>query len=474
MIARNLGRRLPDIAGLLTASPVFYIGLLIGVIMPTVSALVYPTYTHKVPGEIAEWSRLQELPFVLSEFFVICWAAVRGMELQTYWGKIPRDCRIAFAIFMVGLWGSTLFVSKVPITSLTISLSFVLHLLFAISIHHLSSFSRNAGGNQLVSGLGWGLVILAALTAWRFLLPPADYLVPGGKIEWHASLPGFISVRHFGSWSGAIAAIFAAIIMQRRDEKAFTWHDLFFLLSISMTIWSGTRAAVFAIAVSCTFLLVATRTVPKLSVVGRLSMLTGIAACIAFLLIPYGDPNFYLVSMSDGYGTPDQFSSGRTEMWIATYHKWLQAPWFGWGSGSTFWEVRALGWTHTQPHNFVLQFLVSWGIIGAAGAFWLLGRAVIEAQRCALDQPKVWPLLTGLYALLIMACLEGMLHYPRFIMLIMVLFAAIFRLSQREPETDLISRRSPRPKSSSLFHSPRQSRQQRSAFLASRLRWHKC
>ena len=436
MIAQTFDRRPSEIAGSLTSSPVFYIGLLVGLIMPLVSALAYPTYMHEIPDAMTEWSRLQELPFVFSEFLVFCWALLRGMELRTYWDKIPRDCRIALSLFMVGLWGSTLLVSKVPATSLTISLSFVVQLLFALSVFHLIDGPRKKVISHLALGFGAGLAALAAFTAWRFLLPPAAHLVPGGKIEWFASLPGFINVRHFGSWTGAVLAIFTAIIIQRRDETAVNWHDAFFLLAMTMTIWSGTRAAMLAIAISCAILIISTRRFPSLRVIGRLSILTGIAGCIAFPLLPYGDSSFYLVSIVDSYGSINQVSNGRADLWAITFDKWLEAPWFGWGSGATFWEVHIIGWRHTQPHNFVLQFLVSWGIIGAIGALWLLGRAVFAAQRCALAQPKLWPLLTGIYALLVMACLEGMLHYPRFIMLIMLLFATIFRLSMREPETD--------------------------------------
>jgi O-antigen ligase len=241
-------------------------------------------------------------------------------------------------------------------------------------------------------------------------------------------------VRHFGSWSGAITAIFAAIILQRRDETAFTWHDRLFLLSMTMTIWSGTRAAILAIGVACAIQVVSTRSIPKIAVIGRLSILTGMAACIAFPLIPFGDSNFYLFSISDGYQSAGEISSGRTDMWLATYHKWLEAPWFGWGSGSTFWEVRALGWTHTQPHNFLLQFLVSWGVVGTTGAIWLLGRTLFAAHRSTSAQPALYPLLIGADALLVMACLEGMLHYPRFIMLLMLLFAAIFKLAHENAE----------------------------------------
>jgi exopolysaccharide production protein ExoQ len=435
MFAFATDRRLPDIVGRLKSAPALCIGILIGVIMPLVAAWVYPTYMHKMPSPLQEWTRLQEIPFVLSEVLVICWAIGRGMEIRHIVAKLPRDCLIAGCIFLVGLWASTLLVSKVPPTSFVISVSYVIHLLFGFSVYHLISKAKKELLDQLTSGFAWGLVALAALTAWRFLLPPPAWAVPGGQIEWHAALPGFISVRHFGSWTGAIAAIFAAMLIQRREEAAFSWHDLAYMLAAGLTIWSGTRAAVLAIAISCAVLIVGTWRFPSLRVIGRLSILTGIAACLAWLLIPYNDSNFYLIAPEDALaGGTGEISSGRWEMWITAWKAWLQAPWFGWGSGSTLWEVRALGWTHTQPHNFVLQFLVSWGLVGACSAFWLLGRAVIGAHRRTLASPQLWPMLTGLYTLLVMACLEGMLHYPRFIMLIFVLLAVIYRFGSTQAE----------------------------------------
>jgi exopolysaccharide production protein ExoQ len=434
MFAFASDRRLPEIWGRMKSAPALSIGILIGIIMPLVAAWVYPTYMHKMPTALQEWTRLQEIPFVLAEIFVICWAVMRGMEIRQIVARLPRDCLIAGRIFLIGLWCSSLLISKIPATSLVISISFMIHLLFGFAVYHLISTAKKEVLDQLSSGLAMGLVALALVTAWRFLLPPPAWTVPGGVIEWQAALPGFISVRHFGSWTGAIAAIFAAILIRRRDESAFGWHDLAFLIAVGLTIWSGTRAAIFAMAVSCAILVAGTRSFPSLRVIGRLCILTGIAACLAWLLIPYNDQNFFLFAVDDSYATSNQLTSGRIEMWIATYHKWLQAPWFGWGSGSTFWEVRALGWTHTQPHNFVLQFLISWGVVGACGAFWLLGRAVIGAHRRTLATPELWPMLTGLYALLVMACLEGMLHYPRFIMLIVVLLAVIYRFGSTEAE----------------------------------------
>jgi len=408
--------------------PASLIGVLLGIIMPAVAAWVYPGYFYWMPTPIWEWTRLQELPFVAAEALVIGWAMARGMELRHFTQRLPADCLAAIVIFAIGLWTSTVLVSAVPATSLTISLTFVIHLLFAGAVYFLL---RDAGPDlvdDLGRGLTLGLIVLAALTAWKFLLPPLPSSQFMGAVVLEASLPGFISVRHFGSWTGAIAGLFAVLLLCRKDYESANWHDAAYLLSAGMTIWSGTRAAIVGIGLACLIVVIARRRMPSLRTIGRLCIITGLAATIAFLLLPPGEEVFRLFSSTDRYGSVDEATSLRGTLWSLTYAEWLKAPWFGWGSGATFWQVPFPNWHHTQPHNFVLQFLVSWGLVGASGAFWLLGRALIAVHRTARARPDVWPLVGGLYTLLIMACLEGMLHYPRFIMLIMVLFAAIFAI----------------------------------------------
>ena len=73
----------------------------------------------------------------------------------------------------------------------------------------------------------------------------------------------------------------------------------------------------------------------------------------------------------------------------------------------------------------IVQFLISWGIIGAIPAFWLLGRAIRAAHTSALAHREMLPFLGMAYALLLQSLLEGMLHYPRFIGAIIVLLALV-------------------------------------------------
>ncbi|MFM9979181.1 MAG: O-antigen ligase family protein [Sphingomonadaceae bacterium] len=403
---------------------------MIGIILPAISALLYPTYRHLMEQPWVELTRLLELPFVAGEILVIHWALRRSMNTALMWRALPRDIRIGAAILLIGVFASSMAISANPVVSLTISLITVVHLLFALAVFHLVGQSAQSDVKPFLIGLGAGLVMLTVLTGWRFAVPPPVSELPGRIIEWSSALPGFISVRHFGSWSGAIAAAFAVGVLHATDRRPSLLHAFYFLAA-AMTIWSGTRAAILAIALSSVILVVARRRLPDVRKIAHLAILTGAALLTAWLLLPPGDPAFRLIAAGDAANT-NQLTGGRLELWMATFAAWLKSPWLGWGSGSVFWEVD-IGWTHTQPHNVLLQFLVSWGLIGAVGGFWLLGRAIVQAHRTAMAETSLQPLLAMLYTLLLMSLLEGMLHYPRFIMAIMAVFAIILAHRPAKP-----------------------------------------
>lgn len=412
-------------------STIEWLGILIGIIMPVVSAVAYPTYMHSMQIAWVEWSRLLEAPFVLCEIFVILWAGRKGMDSAHIWRSMPVDIKIISGFFILGVFASSVLISEYPLRSITISVITALHILFAFAVYHLLRRYGATDFRPLLMMLGAGLVSLAALTLWRFALPPSASEVPGGVIEWASALPGFINVRHFGSWTGAITAGFLAILLYSKHERFSSAHAFYFV-SAAMTIWSGTRAAVLAIAVTSVILILTRAKMPSFRSLGIIAMLTGAAMTAAWLSLPYNDASFMLFNIGDMAGS-DQMTGGRLELWAATFAKWLESPVWGWGSGSQFWEVY-VGWPHTQPHNAILQFLISWGVVGAFAALWLLVRAIHKVHVIAARNATLQPVLAILYALLLMSLLEGMLHYPRFIMLIMLTFAAIFALETNRQE----------------------------------------
>lgn len=404
------------------------LAVLVGLVMPIVSALIYPTYTHQMHPSWLELSRLMELPFVICELLVIHIALRRGFNDAAVWGRLPVDIRIALGLLGFSMVVSSVLISRQPATSIMMSLITLVHLRFAGAVFTLAQREKRRSVTSFVPILGLGLITLAALTAWRFAFPPPVELVPGGVIEWPSALPGFISVRHFGSWTGAVSAGLLVLLLYGEPDRPRLIASLY-MLAICLTIWSGTRAAVLATVVVVTVSAITLRRLPSLGSVGSAIALTAAAFAVVLLFLPIRDPAF-LLYVADDTQSANMISGGRLALWAATLARWWQSPLFGWGTGSTFWEVY-VGWTHTQPHNVVLQFLISWGIFGAAGGLWLLGRAIAAVHARGIGEAALRPLTAVLYALLFQSLLEGMLHYPRFIMLIIIGFALILAHDDR-------------------------------------------
>lgn len=419
-MTKNIGRA--DMADISVPRLGLYVwlGIVIGIVMPIASALIYPTYMHQMQPEWAEWTRLLELPFIACELVIIHVAIKAGYRDGAILRMLPTDVLVALALLVLGLTVSSVMVSKNPAVSITLSITTLIHLRLCAAVFFMAKSARKERLWSFFLWLGLGLVALTLITVWKFQFPPAEWTVPGGKIEWSSALPGFISVRHFGSWSGAIAAgLMIALLYGRTDEGWII--SFFYLLAAGLTFWSGTRAAILAMAVVAFVVLVSLRRFPNTRSLFHVVVLSALALLAGVFLSP-NLPDFMLYINGDAQNT-ETITSGRLILWYNTLVRWLDAPIFGWGSGSTFWE---LGWIATQPHNAIVQFLISWGIIGAGSSLWLLIRAIVATHRTGMEDDALRPLSATLYSLLFMSLLEGMLYYPRFIILIMISFAILF------------------------------------------------
>lgn len=407
-----------------------WFGVSLGVAMPVLSGILFPTYYRMMP--LLWWNRawLLEVHYVAFEIGVIAWAYARGMDRALMWKALPRDIRWATVTLLAAMFGGSVLIAAHP-ESLLQSLIQVVHLYFAVAVFYLA---RTLGGNaagetdRLVRWLTIGLAVLAFYTWWRFSFPPQPSAVPGGQIEWDFALPGFISVRYLGIWCGAVAAgSLIQILYRDRNGRLTFWH-VAFTFAAAFAMWSGTRAALLGMAGAAATFFLSMRAWPTARALIVASGLSVLALCLA-LIFEFDHPAFKLLRF-DQPDSLDRFSSGRLELWIATIERWRDSPLLGWGTGSLFWEVH-LNWTHTQPHNVILQFLFSWGIVGAIPALWLLGRAVSAAHSTARSQLHLWPLLGVVYALLWMSMVDGSLYYPRFITLIVAGLALILASSER-------------------------------------------
>ncbi|MFL0415879.1 hypothetical protein, partial [Sphingomonas sp. 179-A 2A2 NHS] len=201
-----------------------WLGVVIGIVMPVVSALLYPVYMHQMDPPWAEWTRLMELPFIVCELAIIHVAIARGYRDGPIWRQLPTDIRVALGLLIVGLTISSVFVSKNVPASVTLSIAMLIHLRLAAAIFFLASRQKSAVAQLAIQkvgpGLIIGLIILSVMTIHKFHTPPPEWTVLGGRIEWPSALPGFINVRYFGSWTGAIAAGLMLMLLYDRQKRA--------------------------------------------------------------------------------------------------------------------------------------------------------------------------------------------------------------------------------------------------------------
>ncbi len=410
------------------------LGLLFGIVAPVLSGLIFPTYVAVLPSLAMNRAMLLELQFVACELLVIGWAFRAGMDRNRLWRSLALDVRLAVLVLLAAMFASAALISKYPADALLQSLTQLVHLYFAAAVFHLSTAERDVSEDVLIRPLAAGLAVLAIYTAWRFGFPPDPSAVPGGKIEWSFALPGFISVRYLGTWTGAIAAALAVHLLYRERRGGIGAYHCYFVLAMAMTIWSGTRAGLLGIGAAVVLFLFF-RGLPRWRAIALTVLLTGVALALA-LIFQFDDPAFKLFSRGGGGDVVGAgFTSGRWELWVATVERWRDSPLLGWGTGALFYEVY-LGWTHTQPHNAILQFLFSWGLVGAAACSWLFARALPAAHAVAMMNRSTWPLLGMVYALLAMSMVDGALYYPRFVIMIVGGLALILaRGTTQEDET---------------------------------------
>ena len=108
---------------------------------------------------------------------------------------------------------------------------------------------------------------------------------------------------------------------------------------------------------------------------------------------------FHILSLSDDFVLREKktffYTFDRIELWKYGYIIFLESPYFGKGPGgfavaayNDFYAQKSYGdmlighsFTHNHPHNFVIQFLVEWGVIGTLLIFILLITLSIKSLK---------------------------------------------------------------------------------------------
>lgn len=396
------------------------LGLLIGLVLPLASALLYHPYALAMASRSLEATRQLGLPYVAGEIAVILYAGRRGFTLAAVLREAPRWARWALALFVATFWISSLAVSARPSFSLSLALIWLVHLQAGAAVFHLAR-QEGIGARPVAAGLVLGLTALGPITAFHLTFAP-----PGEGVEtwlFGAPIPGFISVRLFGAWCGVTAVLVLGLIWRAEREAGPTaWLYPALGWSAGLVAWTGTRAALLAAAVA----LLAAMALCRHPGSGRFWWRSLTAVIAGSVLVPLAMPIISggLWLRPGGMASADVFASGRLELWADTLAIAIDRPLLGHGMAANAWLVSLRGVHHVQPHNALVQFFMNWGLLPTVPALALLGAAAWHAHRAARGRPALLPMVMAVDYLLVAGMFDGMLHFSEFVMLLMVLLGA--------------------------------------------------
>ena len=112
-------------------------------------------------------------------------------------------------------------------------------------------------------------------------------------------------------------------------------------------------------------------------------------------------------------------------LWEYSFMKYIENPFFGKGPGGFFisaFNDKIIGIypnfkiIHTQPHNFILQFLIEWGLVGTLLILVLLGILFKNSLEFLINRKAFVVLTPGLSIISLVAhgLVDGSLYHPTF------------------------------------------------------------
>ena len=214
---------------------------------------------------------------------------------------------------------------------------------------------------------------------------------PGAYEDYWLNVYGYSNIRVFGYFAASSVVCLAGLVTAaglKRAPLLAAIHLTFLVLAWTALFWSGSRAALMAVAVG---LLVAWCLFPRRGLVQ--APLTGIAAWlgawISFFL-PIPDSAFGIANrVADtarrlGEGGVAEATTGRVEMWIWALEKSWERPLFGHGYLPMA-GMRDEGFNFFHSHSVATEYVLSFGyLMGGAMLVLALGlwiRALAGARR---------------------------------------------------------------------------------------------
>lgn len=364
-----------------------------------------------------QYVRQYSIPTVALEILVLLICTSAGWQPGKRLAELPRVTKLLILATIAAVMISSLAMSSHWVTSVHFAVRYVIHIsVFFALVHILSQTQKYENAAFCIWAMFYGaLAYVAALSAFAIFAPKPENFI------WWQRMPSATNIRQIGNVVALLALAPVALLMfERHLQKALlAWAGLICLLTFIM--WTGSRGALLSICLGIGFagwLYRATITAPR-------TVLLVSAALIAIAIsicLPSPDPNFGLIRMAESV-TASDVSSGRVQVWQNTFDAIRQAPFFGHGAGMYRQNMADInGFPFNHPHNFILQFVYDWGVVGGGLMVTLFVGFGIKLVSSSCGEPNLRFLSTSAFVTLTGgALIDGPLFYP-----LPIVIAAVF------------------------------------------------
>lgn len=258
----------------------------------------------------------------------------------------------------------------------------------------------------LVAGMLLYLVFFAAF---------APLLAEFAKGDWTNSFLPFVNVRRWTNSLAPVAMATVALIaltdVGGKRTQVLLW--LAWITFAAVLFWTGGRAPIMAIAGSVVIvgLLIARDARIRLF---RTAAIGAVAGSLVSLFLPRLSPSFgfwqRLWEGTTDAASADVVSSGRLTIWRETVELIIAKPWLGYGPNQ--WALQSdLLRQHGSTHNFPLQVLHDFGLVGGLPAMALVfGTTYLNLRRVPQGQPMFVVVVLMLMVMVLQSFLDSIFY----------------------------------------------------------------
>lgn len=380
------------------------------------------------PGAYA--LRYFSIPITVGELVIVLFAMRKNFSITDTLRRQQLLPKLLLSIWFLFAFLPVLFVAENKMLSAFSTLQYALHGVFLAALVYLAKWNNFQSRDTLIEIFSIGAIAYIALLVLFTLCVPKWELFP-----WDLRLPSGTNVRQIGYFSALLAIGPVSLLLF--DQKSSARWCLFVGLIVVFISWTGSRGALAGLFIAPLIAaLVIWRTLPLRRII--LLLLSFVAGMTASLPLPTPGPDFGLVRMATSFSR-DDLGSGRTYVWKTTITEIAKSPWIGHGSGTFRPTMKSLyGYGFNQPHQFMLQYVYDWGLLGGGAACLLLLMLFVTSLSRArkFNDSSAFAGVSVLCIIAAIGSIDGALYYPMSIVIAATVVAFGFVNIGMSPETD--------------------------------------